>query len=148
MKTVELKPGEVCIGEEGTIKFLTKCKEVGYKQVTIGVADKRLPLSMEMKKKLSPVTWGDGKNGRPRIVCALPKLRGKIQSLQAGDTWPLVWQIVRDCGLTTAMYLGGFGDSDSHNIYPTHSLVLGYYDLAGDIEKQVKNMDGYNSTNA
>ena len=42
-----------------TIDFLAKCKETGYKRVTIGVTNPKVPISVKIEKESTGGYWGN-----------------------------------------------------------------------------------------
>ncbi len=116
-----------------TKELLSKCKEAGYKAVTVLVRDKRVPASVAFKQGF---WFGDlpAQKNRPalpiRVICAEPERLGKIPNCPKPDNWPLLWGIVRDCGLTAGIN-GGLGNGDAININPAlaGTLTEGCYEL-------------------
>lgn len=115
---------------EETIKFLSACKKAGYERITIGVADKRVPISVKIKKESRGGYWGGILNVPTKVVCGWPE--------QLKNGRPKIWSIVKTCGLTAGLRLNGCGSADSHEVRQGHTLIRGYYDLMADWEQTVK----------
>ena len=119
-----------------TKKFLLKCKDAGYKWISIGVKDKRVPSSLkiewygERKFCSTPNAGGytggisiedlDGKQVgwrvQPYVVCAEPKIRDSGR--------PAIWDICK------SIFPSGSGSGETHNISADHTFDIGVYDLA------------------
>lgn len=116
-----------------TKEFLKKCKEAGYEKVTIFIRDKRVPFTTKIKdgewfgqyRKLEDGTVIE--QYKHKVVCGCPPQRGSHPELPGGS-WPKMWAIVKELGLSVGRG-GGFGDS--HDIHPDLCGLLtpGYYEL-------------------
>ena len=119
---------------EETKQFLAECKKAGYEFVTIYVADKRVPITMQIEKygdrKYSRFpssgdywgeTWREDKDGKKiitntcRVVAAAPERRDSGR--------PAIWGICENLPIMT-----GCGFGESHNVRPGR-LDKGCYDL-------------------
>ena len=110
-----------------TKELLKACKEAGYEQVALLVADERVPQSVKLKKE-TPYFYNTvtppGKC--PRLVCGFPNVRG-VNEHTMGHKYPKMWHIVRTQGLNR----GGGGYGDCFPIEPAliNELTPGFYDL-------------------
>jgi hypothetical protein len=124
---------------ESTKEFLTECKKAGYKHITIGIQDKRVPSSMKVEKQgdrkygkfpSGGDYWNEEKNDDGKIirhasvVCGEPKIR-----LDSSPSIPAIWGIVKKLNLTSMLVFGGAGNGETHNINQSHNLEIGYYNL-------------------
>lgn len=131
-----------------TRELLIACKKAGYEFITIGVVDKRVPISQKIEKYgeqkyhtiggglVAPSGgdyWGetwreDEETGekiithQAKVVCAAPERR------ETGR--PALWKICEESPLTAGMLLRGCGHGESHNVRANHHLDMGCYNLA------------------
>jgi hypothetical protein len=121
---------------EETKGLLLECKKAGYEYVAIGVADKRVPISMKIEKygdrKYSQHPsggdyWGQGVDrdgnlaGPARVISAAPNKR------ESGR--PAIWDICKKSHLTAGLDWRGSGCGESHQITRNHNLDCGCYEL-------------------
>jgi hypothetical protein len=104
----------VAIGKTKT--FLEKCRQAGYKRISIGIKDKRIkecrgwPFNCDGSVFASPARYQNDD--------------GHISSSQ-NNGFPAIWKILEKLGAST-----GCGNSQQHNI-KTGSLINGVYILRG-----------------
>ncbi len=119
---------------EDTLKLLKALKEVGYELVTVFVADKRVPQSVELEKSNRNngvgTYWKDNttftvEGGPVRIVCALPEVDGTCFGL-SGSGWPKIWDVIKRVNSSG----GGLGHSHSLPEGLVKFYDAGFYDLA------------------
>jgi hypothetical protein len=106
---------------EETKKLLLDCKKVGYQFISIGIQDGRVLSSMKITTSYGGY-WNDEKTGRPRVVCAEPKIRPNGK--------PAIWTIIEKSPLSAGMLHKGCGCGETHNVRCDHNLELGVYDLS------------------
>jgi hypothetical protein len=116
---------------EETREFLLECKKAGYEFVTIGVEDKRVPISKRIEKlgdkkyhktiRSFGVYWGGINRVPTKVVCATPNRHDSGR--------PAIWDICKNSPLTAGLGYGGCGCGESHEIRPNHPLERGCYDL-------------------
>lgn len=114
-----------------TKELLERCRQVGYEKVTIFIEDARVPASKKIKKVdrrpghiCHGTYWGGVQCIPKKMICAHPKQRDD-------KGFPKIWPIVKDCGLTVGLYMGGFGCGEAHDINQHFcvNLTEGYYEL-------------------
>lgn len=113
-----------------TKEFLRKCKEAGYEKVTIFVRNKNIPATKKIKDGDWFGQWAKNDDGeaievyKHKVVCGHPEQRDE-------KGWPKMWGIVKDCGLTAGLQMGGTGLGDAHDINRNlcEMLTAGYYEL-------------------
>lgn len=116
---------------ERTRELLLECKKAGYEFVTIGVVDKRVPISQQIEKtgdkrygphECTGAYWGETASFPPRVVCAAPNRRDSGR--------PAIWDICEKSPLTAGLQYRGCGCGESHEIMSNHRLDCGCYVLA------------------